>query len=134
MLHHCPSSEIVHSVVFSGTQIPHRRALGVGLPKSSSFESESDSQCCRMKYSFASVGEIAGKSHLLNMRGLVDSDEVVLVVGIRAESRGFRDDNRVAVLGPWLHRNGATLSWFLSDFFWEARCEKKAEFILEMRI
>ncbi len=35
--------------------MPHLRALGEGRPKSSSLESLMDSQCWRMKYSFASI-------------------------------------------------------------------------------
>ena len=42
---------------------------------------------------------------MLNVLDLVDRDDFVCVVGEKAKSRGFRDCDRVAVLGPWMHRD-----------------------------
>ena len=75
------------------------------------------------------VGEIAREGDLLNVSGVVDGDDVVCVVRVGAESRGFRDDDEVAVLGAGIHRNGVTL---LQDYpifcegevLWQRRMSK----------
>ena len=60
---------------------------------------------------------MAGEDDLLDMRSLVERYDVFLVVGVRTETRGFRDDDRIAVLGPWMHLDGVALSEPFSAFF-----------------